>query len=135
MDKRVIAVLALVVVCSARTLCYAEVTKACAGTDTVCMLEKERVATSPAGAVVECLDVFTGKICAAFEIAATGERKITVRNETGECRVFPFTTTTKVVDGAFNAVTFNQLKAGEKVKVEYAEESGVEKAKSVTVEK
>ena len=103
--------------------------------DKYCVLEKEPTATEPVGAVVETAGVFTGKILSAIEIAVTGERKITVENETGECKIFPFCATTKVADKAFHAVTFNQLKKGEKVKVQYTEEGGVEKAESVIVEK
>lgn len=104
---------------------------ACHAADTQCVLEKEPKATEPIGAVVETVGVFVGKIVSACEIACTGERKIAVENETGECKIFPFCATTKVADNTFHGVTFNQLKKGEKVKVEYTEKG----AKSVTVEK
>jgi len=113
---------------------YAE-EKSSAPKDKFCVIEKTPTATSPAGAVVESMGVFTGKITSAVEIALTGERKITVENETGECRIFPFCATTKVADGTFNTVTFDKLKKGENVKVDYMEEGGVEKAKEVTIQK
>jgi hypothetical protein len=100
-----------------------------------CVMERDPEAKEPVGAIIETAGVFTGKILSAAEIAITGERKITVVNETGECRIFPFCATTKIADKAFNAVTFNKLEKGEKVKVEYAEEGGSPKAKAVTVEK
>ena len=102
--------------------------------DKFCVINKEPKATEPVGAVVETAGVFVGKIAAATEIAFTGERKITVENETGECRIFPFCATTKVADKAFHAATFNQLKKGEKVKVEYKEDRGVAKAEKVIIE-
>jgi len=104
---------------------------ACYAADTRCVLEKEPQATEPVGAVVETVGVFVGKIVSACEIACTGERKLTVENETGECKIFPFCATTKVADSTFHTATFNQLKKGEKVKVEYTEKG----AKAVTVEK
>ena len=104
---------------------------ACYAADTQCVLEKEPQATEPVGAVVETVGVFVGKIVSACEIACTGERKLTVENETGECKIFPFCATTKVADSTFHTATFNQLKKGEKVKVEYTEKG----AKAVTVEK
>ena len=103
--------------------------------DKFCVLEKTPTATSPVGALVETTDLFVGKIASAVEIAVTGERKITVENETGECRIFPFSATTKVVDATFNTVTFDQLKKGENVKVKYTEDAGIAKAAEVTVEK
>ena len=107
---------------------------ACCAADRFCVLEKEPQAKCPAGSVVETVGVFVGKIASAFEIALTGERKITVENETGETRIFPFRATTQVTDDTFNAVTFNQLKYGECVKVEYTEDRGVAKAEKVTIE-
>jgi len=100
-----------------------------------CVIEKTPTAKGPVGAVVETAGVFAGKIASAIEISLTGERKITVENETGECRIFPFCATTKIADEAFNTATFDQLKKGEKVKVNYTEEGGVEKAESVVIEK
>ena len=100
-----------------------------------CVIEHTPTATTPVGAVLETMGVFTGKIASAVEIACTGERKITVENETGECRIFPFCATTKVADKAFDTITFDKLKKGERVKVDYTEEGGVEKAKEVTVQK
>jgi len=100
-----------------------------------CVIEKIPTATSPAGAVVETVGVFVGKIASAVEIACTGERKITVENETGDCKIFPFCATTKVIDESFGAVTFDKLKKGESVKVDYAEDGGIEKAKEVTIQK
>lgn len=105
-------------------------TKNFAPKGSVCVLEKEPKATEPVGAVVETVGVFVGKIMSACEIACTGERKLTVENETGECKIFPFCATTKVADSTFHATTFNQLKKGEKVKVEYNEKG----AQAVTVE-
>jgi hypothetical protein len=103
--------------------------------DTKCVIEREPQAKEPVGAIVETAGVFTGKILSAAEIAFTGERKIMVKNETGECRIFPFCATTKMADDAFNAVTFNQLKKGYKVKVEYSRDGDTVKAQSVTVER
>jgi hypothetical protein len=107
---------------------------ACYAGDKFCVIEKTPQAKEPIGAVVETTGVFVGKIVSAAEIAMTGQRKLTVENETGECKIFPFCETTKITDRAFNAVTFNKLKAGEKVKVEYAEDGGSPKAKSVIIE-
>ena len=117
-----IAILLFVVI-AASAACYAA--------DTQCVLEKEPQATEPVGAVIETAGVFVGKIVSACEIACTGERKIAVENETGECKIFPFCATTKVADSTFHAATFNQLQKGEKVKVEYTDTC----TKSVTVEK
>lgn len=108
---------------------------ACYAKDNICVLEKERKAETPVGAVVEETGVFVGKITSAMEIAATGQRQITVENQTGECRIFPFCTTTKVVDAAVGAATFNALKKGETVKVDYVTEGTTEKAKSVMITK
>jgi len=108
---------------------------ACYAADKFCVIEKEPKAKGPVGAVVETTGVFVGKIVSAVEISMTGERKITVENETGECRIFPFCKTTKIADDTFNAVTFNTLKTGENVKVKYAEEGGSAKAEEVIVEK
>jgi hypothetical protein len=121
------AAIIILVLAVAGGLCYAE--------DKFCVMEKTtKHATEPVGAVVETAGVFVGKIASAVEIATTGERKITVENETGECKIFPFCQTTKIADNTFHAVTFDKLKSGEEVKVEYAKEGGVEKAKKVVVE-
>lgn len=108
---------------------------ACCAEDKFCVIDKTPKATEPVGAVVETAGVFIGKIAAMTEIAFTGERKLTVENETGECKIFPFCATTKVADDTFHAATFNQLKKGECVKVKYSEEGGVEKAEEVIIEK
>ncbi|HPM42426.1 MAG TPA: hypothetical protein PLV52_01175 [Candidatus Omnitrophota bacterium] len=108
-------------------ICYAK--------DNICVLEKERKAQTPVGCVVEETGVFVGKITSSMEIAATGQRQITVENETGECRIFPFCATTKVIDAAVGAATFNVLKTGKQVQVEYVKEGSADKAKSVTVTK
>lgn len=118
-----IAVMIIIIAC---TVSYAK--------DKYCVIDKEPKATEPVGAVVETVGVFVGKIASATEIAFTGERKITVENETGECKIFPFCATTKVADEAFHTATFNQLKKGEKVRVEYKEELGVAKVDKVTIE-
>ncbi|MBN2453354.1 MAG: hypothetical protein JXB40_03730 [Candidatus Omnitrophica bacterium] len=103
--------------------------------DKFCVIEKTPSATSPIGAVIETAGVFAGKIASATEVAFTGERKITVENETGECRIFPFGATTKVVDKTFRAITFNKLKEGQAVKVKYTGESDGMVAEEVIVEK
>ena len=103
--------------------------------DRFCVIEKTPTAKGPVGAVVETTGVFVGKIASAVEIAYTGERKITVENETGECRIFPFCKTAKIADDTFHTATFDKLKKGENVKVEYAEEGGVAKAQTVTIKK
>ena len=110
-----IVFMALVLVLAA-SVCYA--------------VEKTPKATEPVGAVIETGGVFVGTIVGAIEKATTGEKKITVQADTGETRVFPFAETTQLVDDAFHAVTFNQLK-GRKAKVEYTAKG----AKSVTVTK
>ncbi len=97
--------------------------------------EKTPKATEPVGAVIEAGGVFIGKVAGGVEQATTGERKITVESDTGETRVFPIDETVKIVDGTFNALTFDKLKAGEKVSVEYSKEGETEKAKSITVTK
>lgn len=108
---------------------------ACCAKDKFCVIDKKPTATEPIGAVVETAGVFVGKIASATEIAFTGERKITVENETGECKIFPFHAATKVADDTFHAATFNQLQKGESVKVKYSKEDGVEKAEEVIIEK
>jgi 3-dehydroquinate synthase class II len=85
--------------------------------------------------VIEASGVFVGTIVGATEEATTGQKKITVKSDTGETKIFPFAETVKIVDNTFNAVTFNQLKAGDKVSVEYTKEGNTEKAKTVTVTK
>jgi hypothetical protein len=102
--------------------------------DRFCVIEHTPTAKGPIGAVVEAAGVFAGKIASATEIAVTGERKITVENETGECRIFPFCATTKIADNTFDTATFGKLKKGERVKVEYKEENGVVKADKVIIE-
>jgi hypothetical protein len=99
-----------------------------------CVLEKEPCATEPIGAIIETTGVIVGKILSATEIACTGERKIMVETESGECRLFPFCATTKVADKTFHAITFDQLKKGEKVKVDYTEAGGKAKANKVTIQ-
>lgn len=79
--------------------------------------QKTPKATEPIGAVIETTGVFVGKIIGAAEEATTGEKKVTVRSETGETRVFPFNETVELVDKGFHALTFNQLKPGEDVTV------------------
>ena len=108
---------------------------ACCAEDKFCVIEKKPQATEPVGAVIETAGVFVGKIAAVTEIAFTGERKLTVENETGECRIFPFCATTKIADDTFHAATFNQLKKGECVKVKYSKDGGIEKAEEVIIEK
>lgn len=105
----------------------------CAAEDNFCVLKKEPKAKGPIGAVVECAGVFVGEIASAVEISATGERKLTVANETGECKVFPFGATTKIADQTFSAVTPGSLKTGDKVKVNYEKVGGKEKATQITV--
>lgn len=102
--------------------------------DRYCVIDKVPQAKEPVGAVIETTGVFVGKITSAVEIAMTGERKITVENETGETKIFPFSQTTSVADKTFNAVTFNKLTKGEKVRVDYTEEGGVAKAEKVIIE-
>ena len=108
---------------------------ACCAEDKFCVIKKKPQATEPVGAVIETAGVFVGKIAAATEIAFTGERKLTVENETGECRIFPFRATTKLADDTFHTVTFNQLKKGECVKVKYSKDGGIEMAEEVIIEK
>ncbi|MDD5422709.1 MAG: hypothetical protein WC592_00885 [Candidatus Omnitrophota bacterium] len=116
MKKTFIALLALISLCA---VCYAQ-------DDTL-------KATEPVGVVIEAGGVFVGTVVGATEEAVTGEKKLTVKSDTGETRIFPFTETVKIVDDTVNAVTFNQLKEGQKVVVEYLKEGNTEKAKSVTV--
>ena len=123
MTRIVTSVVSMVMLCA--TVVCAE--------DTLCVIEKEPKAKTPVGAVVECAGVFVGKIASACEIAATGQRQITVENQTGECRVFPFCTTTKIADKTFGAATFDSLKPGKPVEVTYVEEGGTPTAESVTV--
>ena len=101
--------------------------------DRFCVIDKEPQAQGPVGAVVETAGVFAGKIASATEIAVTGERKIMVENETGDCRIFPFSVTTRIADRTFNTATFDQLKKGEPVKVEYTEKGGSAVADKVTI--
>jgi hypothetical protein len=122
---RAIAIAAIVTMIACTAFC---------AEDKFCVIDKEPKATEPVGAVVETAGVFVGKIASATEIAFTGERKLTVENETGECKIFPFCATTKVADETFHAVTFNQLKKGEKVKIEYKDNGGVAKTEKVTIE-
>ena len=125
MWKRAFVLMGAIIIIA--TTCYAK--------DNICVLEKERKAQTPVGCVVEETGVFVGKITSSMEIAATGQRQITVENETGECRIFPFCATTKVIDAAVGAATFNVLKTGKQVQVEYVKEGSADKAQSVTVTK
>lgn len=118
MKKIAIVIFALVV---ASAVCYA--------------VEKAPEANEPVGAVIETTGVFVGKVVGAVERAITGKKEITVQSDTGETRVFLFAETTKIVDNTFNALTFNQLKKGEKVSVEYDRRGGADQAKAVTVTK
>ena len=74
-------------------------------------------ATEPIGAVIETTGVFVGKIVGSTEQALTGEKKVTVKSDTGETMIFPFNETVEFVDKTFNILTFNQLKAGDDVTV------------------
>lgn len=130
--KKILTVIFIIAL--ARGVSYAE-EKNFGPKDRFCVIEKMPTATGPIGAVIETTGVFAGKIASAWEVALTGERKIMVENETGECRIFPFCAATKVADKTFNAVTFDKLKKGEPVKVNYATDGGVEKAEKVTIQK
>lgn len=92
-------------------------------------------ATEPVGAVIEAGGVFVGTVSSIVADTATGGRgTVTVADENGQTKIFPVDETVKVVDAAFNAVTFNQLKTGEKVEVEYSKApGGAEKASSIKV--
>jgi len=118
MKKIVIVLLSLAFI---GTTCYA--------------VEKTPKATEPIGAVIETGGVFIGKIVGGIEKATTGEKKITVKSETGETRVFPFEETVQLVDKTFHGLTFNQLKGGENVSVKYSKKGEKEKIESVTVTK
>lgn len=119
MKKMLLAVIAVICVAS---LCYAE------QGDTV-------KATEPVGAVVETGGVFIGKVSSAVEKSLGGEGNVTVVDETGKTKIFPVDPTVKIIDNTFNALTLNQLKAGQKVSVEYTKEGGSDKAKSIQVMK
>ena len=108
MKKIVLALLAVVFVAS---ICYAEASG-----------KSHHVpkATEPIGAVIETGGVFIGTIVGAAEQATTGKKEITVKSDTGETRIFPFDETVQFVDKTFHILTFNQLKAGEKVTVKPA---------------
>ena len=99
-----------------------------------CVLEKQPQATEPIGAVIETTGAIIGKILSATEIACTGERKIMVETESGECRIFPFCATTKVADKTFHAVTFDKLKKGETVKVDYTQTGDTARANKVVIQ-
>gem|GEM_PF-1755879 len=123
MNKIMLAVLALVL---ASSLCYAAEG----------MSEK---ATEPVGAVVEASGMFVGKVSSVVEDTMAGGKAkgyVTVSDETGQTKMFPVDDTVKVVDTTFNALTLNQLKAGEKVAVQYSKDkNGKEKATTIKVEK
>lgn len=118
MKKTLVVLLALVSLCA---VSYAQ--------------DQTLKATEPVGAVVEAGGVFVGTVVGATEEAVTGEKKLTVKSDTGETKVFPFTETVKIVDDTVNALTFNQLKEGQRVIVEYMKEGNDEKVKSVSVTK
>ena len=99
MNKIIVLVCALMLVCMAANAA-----------------EHTPKATEPVGAVIETAGVFVGEIVGTAEQATTGEKKVTVKSETGETRVFPFDETVKIVDNTFNALTFNQLKKGERLR-------------------
>jgi DUF917 family protein len=122
-NKILFTVLTLVL---ASSLCYAA------------EMESEE-ATEPVGAVVEASGMFVGKVSSVVEDTMAGGKAknyVTVSNETGQTKMFPVDDTVNIVDSAFNALTLDQLKMGQKVAVEYSEgSSGQEKATSITVEK
>lgn len=92
-------------------------------------------ATEPVGAVVEAGGVFVGTVSSVVADAVTGGKgTVTVADEKGQTKIFPIDETVKVIDTTLNAVTFNQLKTGEKVEVQYSKAStGEEKASSIKV--
>lgn len=94
-------------------------------------------ASEPVGAIVEAGGVFVGTVSTVVADTVTGGKGIvTVADEKGQTKIFPVDETVKVVDATLNAVTFNQLKTGEKVEVEYSKApDGAEKPSSIKVMK
>lgn len=92
-------------------------------------------AAEPVGAVIEATGVFVGTVSSVVTEGVTGGQvkgSILVSSETGETKLFPVDDTVKIVDAAFNIVTLNQLKKGEKVEVQYTKApDGAEKVSSV----
>jgi len=94
-------------------------------------------ATEPVGAVVETAGVIIGKITTVVEESmggGKGKAQLVLAEEDGKTRIVPIDNTVKVLDSAFNALTLNQLKKGDKVSVKVEKDaSGNEKAGSVQV--
>ena len=122
--KKLLIVVAVLVL--AASFCYAQ--------DTAASKEAEPKATEPVGAVVETTGVFVGNITSVVEESAGANKgSLILADESGKTKIFPVDPTVKILDNTFNALTFNQLKKGEKVSVEYTK-GATEKTKSVTVQ-
>jgi hypothetical protein len=115
MKKIVIVLLAVVALTS---LCYAA--------------DDKPKATEPVGAVVETASVIVGKIAGVVSDATgTGKGSIKIESATGETKVVAIDESVKILDNTLNTITLNQLKQGEKVKVESSKEGKT----TVSVEK
>ena len=80
----------------------------------------------------------TGKFVGTVASVVTGEKEssVTVADSNGATKVFPIDQATKIVDATLNIATLGQLKAGDKVAVDYAKDaSGKEAAKAIVVTK
>ena len=64
-----------------------------------------------------------GTVVSVKEEEVDGKKTGTVelQDESGETKIFPIDATVKVVDGALGAITFSDLKKGQKVAVEQAQ--------------
>lgn len=99
--------------------------------------EEAQKANEPVGKVVEATGTVVGKVVSVITTGSdkAAEGTVTVVDETGKTMMFPVDPTVKIVDATVNAITLNQLKEGEKVKVDYSKEGGSEKAKAISVTK
>lgn len=95
----------------------------------------DEMANEPVGAVVQTFGFFVGRVVNVIDEATTGKKAIAVENMKGEQKVFPFAQTVKITDETFNALTFNQLKKGDTVSVEYKKGGEEEPATAVMLRK
>jgi len=90
---------------------------------------------TPVGAATKIITVTTGTVLSVMEEGAFGKDKaaITVKDESGATKIFFIDATASIVDSAFRTLTLQDIRTGQKVKVDQADAgSGLEKVETVT---
>lgn len=109
-------------------------------TASFCYAADDVKVNEPMGAMADATGKFVGKVVSVATLGqadkAQGASQVTVADESGKAVVFVVDPAAKVVDATLNAITLKDLKAGEKVSVEYSKDKeGAEKAKAINVVK